>query len=385
MTSILFRASTPHLLKLDLSSSARPFVRMSSAPSSSSSIPPLVEIGFNMVDGMYQGSYHGKKYHDGDLDAVLERARAAGVHRIVATVGSLQASKGKEQDEDEATQTLDLIASHPDIYTTLGCHPTRATQFDAHPGGSAGFARDLRDLVQRAGGKCVALGECGLDKDRLFFAPLEAQQRAFDAQLRLAAELRLPLFLHSRNAHAEFVEAVRPHLAALREALQTDEVPSSWAAGSAPAGEGGAKLYRIGVVHSFDGGLDEAHELLEMGFFLGVNGCSLKTQEQLDVVKELPLERLMVETDAPWCDIRPTHASNIHLQAWKDVNPAQAALAYPPTIKKEKWRAGAAVKGRNEPCSLAGVAAVVAALKGVSLEEVARHTTANAKWLFRGL
>ncbi|CAD6942588.1 unnamed protein product [Tilletia controversa] len=343
--------------------------------SSSSPIPPLVEIGFNLIDGMYSGKYHGKKYHGSDLDAVLDRARAAGVHRIVATVGSLH--------DKEAKRTLDLIRPHPEIFCTIGCHPTRSTEMDKHPGGVAGFISDLSELVKLGGDKVVAIGECGLDKDRLHFAPLDAQQRAFEVQLKLAAQLKLPLFLHSRNAHAEFVEAVNPHLKALREALSVEDVPST--CDQQDSGGNAPKLARLGVVHSFDGDLNVAKELLDMGFFLGINGCSLKTEEALQVVKQLPLERLMVETDAPWCDIRPTHASNPALQAWKDANADLSALAYPPTSKKEKWKAGTAVKGRNEPASLAGVAAVVAALKGVSLEEVARHTTANAKWLFRGL
>ncbi|KAE8255218.1 hypothetical protein A4X13_0g3109 [Tilletia indica] len=343
--------------------------------SSSSPIPPLVEIGFNLVDGMYTGRYQGKKYHEPDLEAVLERARAAGVHRIIATVGSL--------NDKEAKKTLDLIAPHPDIFCTIGCHPTRSTELDKHPGGVEGFTKNLVELVKQGGNKVVALGECGLDKDRLFFAPLDAQQRAFDIQLRLAAQLKLPLFLHSRNCHPEFVEAVTPHLPSLREALRADDVPSTW--DKETAERDGPKLARLGVVHSFTGDLATAKECIEMGFFLSINGCSLKEADQLEVVKQLPLERLLVETDAPWCDIRPTHASNTALQAWKTANPDLSALAYPPTTKREKWKAGTAVKSRNEPCSLAGVTAVVAALKGVSLEEVARHTTANAKWLFRGL
>jgi len=342
---------------------------MSSAPTASP-IPDLVEIGFNLADGQYGGSYHGKKYHESDLEAVLDRARAAGVHRIIATVGSLR--------DHEAEETLALIGPHQDIFTTIGCHPTRSTELETHPGGIPGFKQDLLDLIRRAGSKCVALGECGLDKDRLHFAPLEAQQRAFEVQLQVAAEVQLPLFLHSRAAHPEFVAAVSPHLDALRTALAAEDSPSTWDSGL-------PRISRLGVVHSFDGDLDVAKELLEMGFFLGINGCSLKTAESLEVVRQLPLERLMVETDAPWCDIRPTHASHAHLQAWKSTNETHAALAFPPVVKKEKWRAGAAVKGRNEPCSLVGVAAVVAALKGVSVEEVARHTTANAKWLFRGL
>lgn len=68
---------------------------------------------------------------------------------------------------------------------------------------------------------------------------------------------------------------------------------------------------RLGVVHTFDGSAEQAEALIKRGFFLGLNGCSLKTEEQLKVVKELPLEKIMLETDAPWCEIRPTHAGKI--------------------------------------------------------------------------
>ena len=100
------------------------------------------------------------------------------------------------------------------------------------------------------------------------------------------------------------------------------------------------KDYKIseGVVHSFSGDATELKELLSMGFYIGVNGCSLKTQQNLDVVKLIPLDKLMVETDSPYCDIKRTHAS---FKLTKSVFTMKAL---------DKYDENFAVKGRNEPC-----------------------------------
>jgi TatD DNase family protein len=105
---------------------------------------------------------------------------------------------------------------------------------------------------------------------------------------------------------------------------------------------------------------------------------SLKTDENLNVVREIPLDRLMLETDAPWCDIRPSHSSSAYLppktdtQAWRPVG----------SVKKEKFVEGIMVKGRNEPCMLRAVAQVVAKLKNVSEQELAENVYTNTMRLF---
>jgi len=124
-------------------------------------------------------------------------------------------------------------------------------------------------------------------------------------------------------------------------------------------------------------------ELVQMGLYIGVNGCSLKTQENLNVVKQIPLHRIMLETDAPWCDIRPTHASYAHLEAFAKSCSQLYALYSPVRVKPEKWAENAAVKGRCEPCHIGQVAAVVAQLKGMRLEELASQAFQNSVDLFR--
>lgn len=130
-----------------------------------------------------------------------------------------------------------------------------------------------------------------------------------------------------------------------------------------------------GVVHSYTGTLADARELIELGLHIGVNGCSLKTEENLEVVRNLPLESILLETDAPWCGIKSTHASS----SLADLQSDSWAIAKKP----ERKAAGECVKDRCEPCHIVQVARVVAALHDVPLDVVADTTTATAASLFR--
>ncbi|GAA6022840.1 hypothetical protein JCM8202_003736 [Rhodotorula sphaerocarpa] len=309
-------------------------------------VPRLIDIGCNLSDPVFRGSYHGKQAHEDDLDEILKRARHAGVGMQLLTGDCLEGSK----------EVLALAQQHQGLYTTIGCHPCRANEMDAFPGGPEAYVKALDDLiVENKGKRGVAVGECGLDYDRLFLASKEAQLRCFPPQLELASKHDLPLFLHSRNCHEDFVSALKSHGKPLR-----------------------------GVVHSHTGTAEEALDLISLGFYIGVNGCSLKTQENLDAVKALPLDRLMIESDAPWCQIRPSHASHPLLDEFlKRPDYSHLRERYlVPDVKKEKFVRGKAVKGRNEPNATSQVACVLAALHGVSLEEVADQTRKNTLALF---
>jgi TatD DNase family protein len=134
---------------------------------------------------------------------------------------------------------------------------------------------ELKELARTtaAEGHTVAFGEIGLDYDRLFMTPKDQQLKYFEAQLDVATELQLPLFLHMRSAAEDFERLVKPRL---------------------------AKLPKGGLVHSFTGSIEEMRSLVNLGLHIGVNGCSLKTEENLLVVKEIPLDQLHIETDGPW-------------------------------------------------------------------------------------
>jgi TatD DNase family protein len=137
---------------------------------------------------------------------------------------------------------------------------------------------ELKSLALEAknSGHVVAFGEFGLDYDRLFLSAKEPQLKYFEAQLDLAVEIQLPLFLHSRAAHEDFERLLAPRL---------------------------EKLPQRGLVHSFTGTLEEMEKLVALGLDIGINGCSLKTEENLEVVKAIPLDRIQIETDGPW--VRP--------------------------------------------------------------------------------
>lgn len=188
----------------------------------------------------------------------------------------------------------------------------------------------------------------------------------------------------------------------------------------------GERLERLtarGVVHSFTGTVEELRELMGLGLYIGINGCSFKTGENCEVVREVRLERLMLETDGPWCEVRPSHEGWKYLvEANKKVQPAAVEEVVEEVVdgvanggregkgkkkqgggggggrknqkkepevperfkvvKKEKWEEGAMVKGRNEPCTIERIATIVAGIKGVSVEEVCEAAWANTVKVF---
>jgi len=306
---------------------------------------PLIDIGANLLDPMFRGEYREKPRHQVDLPAVLQRAAAAGVGQIMVTAGSLE----------EAREALALCrsaprdGSWPELVCTVGVHPTRCGEFEAWAEGPDAYLAALLAAGQEgAGGPCVAVGEFGLDYDRLQFCSKDVQLKFFERQLvELAAPLGLPLFLHCRTGEAaqDLASILEKHVARLPE--------------------------RPGAVHSFDGSLEDAMRFVKLGFCIGINGCSLRTQENLEVVKQLPGESIVIETDAPWCGIKATHAGHKFVRsAWDEVK------------KPEKWEDGKCVNGRCEPCHLRQVLEVVAGCRGEDVEALAAQTTANARRIF---
>ncbi|GCB23944.1 deoxyribonuclease Tat-D [Aspergillus awamori] len=298
-----------------------------------------VDIGINLSDPVFSGSYHGKQVHDSDLDDIVQRAKDIGCQKFMVT-GS---------DLEESRRAIQLAHDYPGFcYATVGVHPCQAKMFDKYPGGPSKMLDELRTLAlqSKENGQAVAFGEIGLDYDRLFLSAKEPQLKYFEAQLDLAVEIQLPLFLHSRAASEDFERLLGPRL---------------------------AKLPKRGLVHSFTGTLEEMERMVALGLDIGVNGCSLKTEENLEVVKAIPLERLQIETDGPWCEIRPSHASSKYLKG---------APELPKAVKKEKWQKGLMVKGRNEPAAIAHVAYVIAQIKGVTVEEVCEAAWNNSIKMF---
>ena len=220
-------------------------------------------------------------------------------------------------------QSAFLAKKYPGkLFATAGIHPHDAKHFDGES------ISQLRKLLQQSA--VVSVGECGLDFDR-DFSPRPVQEKCYEAQLQLAVEIQKPLFLHERAAFDRFNSITDNYLTKLPAA----------------------------VVHCFTGSLREAKIYLDKGFYLGFTGAisDVRRFEHLkEVVKFTPLDRLMIETDAPF--MMPKNISKSLL-----------------TKHHER---------RNEPAFLPFIAETVADFKGVSVEEIARETTRNAK-LFFGL
>lgn len=179
-------------------------------------------------------------------------------------------------DLQESRKAINLAKKYPGFcYATIGVHPCSAKIFDTHPGGADRLLDELTQLATEAKGRglATAYGEIGLDYDRLFLTGKEQQLKYFEAQLEVAVKVQLPLFLHSRAASEDFERVLRAKL---------------------------PQLPKRGLVHSFTGTMGEMERMVGLGLDIGINGCSMKTEENLEVVKAVPLERLQIETDGPW-------------------------------------------------------------------------------------
>ncbi|XP_033332871.1 deoxyribonuclease TATDN1 [Megalopta genalis] len=296
-----------------------------------SNLRKFIDIGANLTDPMFQGIYHGSQKHQPDLDKVLERSWNNDLSKIIITAGNVEESK----------KALEIARTDERLFSTVGCHPTRCNEFEENDNPEA-YLKLLSDLAIDNKDKVIAIGEMGLDYDRLQFCSKDVQKKYFEMQLSLCSTLKLPMFLHCRNASEDFVKILRKHKDTLT----------------------------AGVVHSFDGNPEEANSILQMGLYIGINGCSLKTEENLFAVTTIPSDRLMIETDCPWCEIRPTHAS------------AKDVITNFTSVKKEKWQPDRMVKGRNEPCTIVQILEVLARIRDEEEEYLCNQIYKNTMKVF---
>lgn len=258
----------------------------------------LIDIGVNLMHRSF----------DQDRDEVVARALEAGVSPLLLTGTNVRNSEGAARYADKFPGKL---------FTTAGIHPHDTRNCTAH---TIDKLRQLAKLPQ-----VVAIGECGLDYNR-DFSPRDVQRKWFEEQIQLACELQMPLFLHEREAHYDFVRLLKPYIGSMKKKA---------------------------VVHCFTGSLQELQVYLQLGFYIGITGwiCDERRGKHLrELVKRIPLDRLMLETDAPFLTPRDLH------------------------VKPQD--------GRNEPAFLPHIAATVAACLGKSVEEVAESTTRTAKDFF---
>jgi len=257
----------------------------------------LIDIGANIAHDSF----------DEDRTGMMQRSADAGVSRIIVT-GSSDASN---------VRAASLAEQFPGVlYSTAGVHPHHASDY------SDDSDALIRSLIQKD--VVVAVGECGLDYFRNF-SPREAQLAAFRRQLDIAKESGLPVFLHHRDAHDDFVEILEPALPDLSRA----------------------------VAHCFTGEGESLREYVAMGLYIGITGwiCDERQATHLnDIVTVSPDDRILIETDAPYL--------------------------LPRTVRPKP------TSRRHQPMYLPAVARAVAEPRGQSEEHIARITTANAERFF---
>lgn len=258
----------------------------------------LIDIGANLTHDSF----------DHDREAVLQRARAAGVAKMVITGAS----------REHSPRALILARTYPgELFATAGVHPHHAVEYTDE------CDAEMREL--HAHPEMVAVGECGLDYNR-DFSPRPAQRRAFERQLQLAADNGKPLFLHQRDAHDDFVAMMKNFDGRLGPA----------------------------VVHCFTGTRKELFDCLDRDWHIGITGWLCDERRGLhlrELVKHIPANRLMIETDAPYL--------------------------LPRTVKPQPSHR------RNEPMYLAHIVEELARDRGEPVETVAAATTATATAFFR--
>ena len=253
-----------------------------------------IDIGVNLLDESFNK----------DLDEVLDRSFGSNVNILINTSSSIE----------EAKRSLDLTKRYPSkIYTTAGIHPHNASMADEQ------LKSNLLEIIKNK--SVVAIGECGLDYFRNF-SPKEKQLSVFKTHLEAAKESGLPLFLHQRDAHEDFLNC-------LNDMLDTPI---------------------LGVAHCFTGNADQMKTYLDMGLYIGITGwiCDERRNDELiKAVKQLPLDRVLIETDSPYL--------------------------IPRSLKKSR---------RNEPMHLPVIAEKLAAEMDIEPSALVTHTLSNSMKLF---
>ena len=247
-----------------------------------------------------------------DLSEVLERARDSGITHIMIPGIDIETSK----------QAVQLTEDHFGGYAAVGVHPN-----DVAAGWSNNTIQELKELAQHP--KVCAIGEIGLDyyRDR---SPRDLQLKVFASQLELAADLELPVIIHNR----ESMQDLLPILSDWQTQLERSGSPLA---------------HRPGVLHSFEGTLDAAYNVIQRHFLIGVSGpiTFKNAKDRQLIISQLPLESLVLETDAPFLTPHPFRGR------------------------------------RNEPARILNIAEKLAKLKSLSVEQVAQETSRNAEYLFQ--
>lgn len=263
-----------------------------------------------------------------DVDSVIQRAQNAGVKKIIVSSNNIQSSK----------ESLRLTRLFPDyVYSTAGIHPNEAKIWDSD------VEKALRVMLSNP--ECVAVGQCGLDYSKNFSDP-EEQKEVLEKQIKLAVELKMPIFVFEKEAHKDLVELLRNHI----------DLPEI-------------------IIHSFSGKIDELQSYLRLGCYIGLTGSVWKDKSEDGLKKILedqliPLDHLLVESDSPF--MYPNTRANQIPSSIKEML----------TDKSLSFLHRYCTFQRNEPCSLPVTIEMLAAYYKLKPDEVALQTTYSALKLF---
>ncbi|KAK5779451.1 hypothetical protein RI543_003342 [Arxiozyma heterogenica] len=357
------------------------------------------DIGFNLTDDMFRGLYHGKKYHESDISNILTRAYQRNVKTVLVTGSSIE----------ESREVIKLIQEYQsktpiNLYHTIGVHPCCVNEFVQSEVNSGinnptnneemnqqlfdnmdidhvkGKLKELFELVQAniddSNNSLRAIGEIGLDYSRLHYSCKDLQKLLFEEQLKLSCLIKndsIPLFLHMRNCGQDFIQILKKFIIGFLDTKDLFNLKSL----VHEQDQNNSIFYKFNpnrkfVVHSFTDSLTDLKDLLNLSpnCYIGMNGASFRETNNIECVKYIPLDRLLLETDAPWCEIKRTH------EAWKYLSDRDKENKYKlikkdklKNISKEEWD-DYMIKGRNEPCTMENVAKVISNVKQLPLEKV---------------
>lgn len=289
------------------------------------------DIAANLCDEQFSGIYYEKQCHPNDTDDVIQRALDVGCEKLLFAAGNLK----------DIEKSYELSRKSSNYFTTVGVHPCMVMEVEKYESQEK-YIEELKKYLELYKDKCIAVGECGLDYDRFEYAEKEFQLKHFPFHFDLAQQFNLPMYLHNRNTGDDFFQIVKEN----------------------------RHKFSKGVVHSFTGTKEEAKKIMDLDLLIGINGCSLKTTENIDVVKTIPLDRILLETDAPYCEIRNSHASSGYVKTkFQSKN-------------KEKFQKGYLIKGRNEPCNIIQVAEALSEVLKKDLAEISEMSYQNSLSLF---
>lgn len=290
------------------------------------------DMGVNIMSKQYRGFYDSStKRHQSDIDNVIERANSFGVNRMLFMANS----------PNEISEVYKLTQDYPDIYMSFGINPSimRKTfiKSDNLKSFQSDFEKNIDNFISNKS-KLVAIGDWGLDYAKFKFSEKVEQLKIFPLHFALAKKYGLPMIMKCNQAAEDFVKIVKDH----------------------------RKDFSNGLISAFKGTEEELQQLLDLGMYIGVSGCSMKNKQMIDMIRLIPLDKIILQTMSPSCVIKDKHSGYHHIKSRFS------------QVKNSEYEAGKLIIGRNEPCTIVQLVEIVAKVKGIDEKEVMKAVWDNS-------